>query len=243
MSQVPRIYFEGILSLGIRFHLEGRETHHLVHVLRIKRGQTVLVFTNQKKEFLARVETVFKDYVELQVIEVTEKYEKPWKSILVQAVPKSQKMDWIIEKATELGVDEVYPVITRYVVKREARIERWQKIAQAASKQSHRIDIPLIHPLQEWTEFLKKSKNFDLSLIASLNPSPRQRIDQALQAFPKPKSVILAIGPEGDFALDEVEEAKKSGWTLIDLGPLILRTETAAIVGLAILNHELGKDA
>src|SRR5574341_1300144 len=201
MSQIPRIYFEGMLSSGVQFRLEGPEAHHLIHVLRIEQGESVVVFTNQKKEFLTQVEKIFKDSVELKVVEIRESYERPWKSILVQAVPKSQKMDWIVEKATEMGINEIYPVMTHHVVKKAARIDRWQKIALAASKQSHRIDIPLVHPVQEWSAFLKRSKDFDLALMASLCPLARQRLDQVVEAASKVNSVALAIGPEGDFTL------------------------------------------
>jgi 16S rRNA (uracil1498-N3)-methyltransferase len=241
MSQIPRVYFEGDLSTGARFYLKNTEAHHLIHVLRVKRGQTVCVFTDQKKEFSAQVQAVLKDSVELQVMEIMGHHEKSWKSVLVQAIPKSQKIDWIIEKATELGVDEVYPVITRYVVKTTVRVDRLQKIAQAASQQSHRLTIPFIHPPEEWAEFLKKSKNFDLAVIACLSPMSRQSIDQALQSSSGAKTIALAIGPEGDFSSDEIKAAVKFGWIPIDLGSFILRTETAAIASLAILNHELRK--
>jgi len=227
--------------VGDQFSLEGDDAHHLIHVLRIKEGEVALVFTDQGNEFLAKVEKVESSSLKLRIREVKSSFEKSWKVVLVQAIPKSQKMDWIVEKATELGVNEIYPVVTRRVVKKTTRIERWQKIALAASKQSQRLSIPLIHPVQEWKDFLQTPENFDLSLMASLSALTRQTLDQAVQKVAKINSVALAIGPEGDFAPDEVKEAVRLGWILIDLGPLTLRTETAAVVGLAVLDHELRK--
>jgi 16S rRNA (uracil1498-N3)-methyltransferase len=241
MRQFPRVYFEGALSVGDQFSLEGDEAHHLIHVLRIKEGEIASVFTDQGNEFLAHVEKVESNSLKLSIHEAKSSFEKSYKVVLVQAIPKSQKMDWIIEKATELGVDEIYPVITHLVVKKTTRIERWQKIALAASKQSQRLSVPRIHPVLAWKDFLQTLKSFDLPLMASLSSLTRQTLDQAVQKAAKINSVALAIGPEGDFAPHEVKEAVRLGWVLIDLGPLTLRTETAAVVGLAVLDHELRK--
>jgi 16S rRNA (uracil1498-N3)-methyltransferase len=234
MSQYPRVYFEGALSVGDPFSLEGDDAHHLIHVLRIKEGEVALVFTNQGNEFLAQVEKVEASSLKLRIREAKSSLERSYKIVLVQAIPKSQK-------TTELGVNEIYPVITRHVVKKTTRIERWQKIALAASKQSQRLSVPRIHPVQEWKDFLQTPESFDLSLMASLSSLTRQTLDHAVQKASKINSVALAIGPEGDFAPDEIKEAVSLGWVLIDLGPLILRTETAAVVGLAVLDHELRK--
>lgn len=241
MAQIHRFYYEAPLVLGQCFELRGSEADHLVNVLRIHVGESVRVFTNQSVEFEATVLEILKNGVRLRVQEEKKVGQKLWHIVLVQAIPKSQRMDWIVEKATELGVDEIYPVITERVVKKTERIDRWQKIALSASKQCFRSELPVIHPVCLWEEFLKEPHSFDLAMIATLSASTRKTLHEAISQSTRPEKIALAIGPEGDFTSFEIHQAFEKQWVAIDLGPLVLRVETASMAGLAVLQHELRK--
>lgn len=241
MSRLPRVFCSEPASIGQTLVLQDAQAHHLINVLRLCLNDRVCLFTNEK-EFAAKVSQIEKDKIYLSILEEGKVNQStPWKLSLAQAIPKSQKMDWIVEKATELGVAAIYPLWTEHVVKKTERLDRWQKIALSASQQSGRLDVPKIWPVQDGSEFLAHSREFDLKLIASLADFPRQSLDVVIQEARSCACVILAIGPEGDFSSTEVKEALDQGWKAVNLGPLVLRSETAAIAGLAILNHELRK--
>lgn len=206
-------------------------------------GDSITLFTGENCDYSARVTRILENEVEVRILEVKEVYHKLWRTILAQAIPKSQKMDWIVEKATELGVDEIWPLLTSRVVKKSSGIERWQRIAESAAMQSGRGIVPIVHPVISWNEFLEVSKNFSSLLIATVQGKDRLRLDQAAQNIGTNDSIALAIGPEGDFSDEEVRGAVESGWKAVDLGPLVLRSETAAIAGLAVLEHEMRKKA
>ncbi|MBI1871648.1 MAG: 16S rRNA (uracil(1498)-N(3))-methyltransferase [Chlamydiae bacterium] len=236
-----RIYIKKEIEVSQELILEGEEAHHLLHVVRVKPLNQLILFTPQAREFLAQVKEISKKDLILQVLKERQIFEKPYKMILAQAIPKSQKMDWIVEKASEIGVDEIFPLFTERVVKKTIRIDRWQKIAIAACQQCRRVNIPQVHSVQTWDEFILKTKEFDLALIPTLGRTDRQTMDGVVDQGNKFKNVVIAIGPEGDFSPSEVEKAIALGWIPIDLGPMTLRSETAAITSLAILDHELRK--
>jgi 16S rRNA (uracil1498-N3)-methyltransferase len=240
MSAYPRMYYSGHLESSSVFELQAEEAHHLLHVLRVKEGDLVIVFTGEK-EFLAAAEKVFKDHLQLRVMEERTRPEKRYKIELIQAIPKSQKMDWVVEKATELGADVIYPVWTQRVVKKTERIDRWQKIALSAAKQCGRLSVPHISPVLSWPEFLKIQAPLSLSLIATLSDAPKKFLDEWLKDAEPFRAVRVAIGPEGDFTPSEVQAALNLNWKVADLGEWVLRSETAALAALSVLNHELGK--
>ena len=240
MPTYPRVYYPGHLESSSVFELQSEEAHHLLHVLRVKKGDFVIVFTGEK-EFLALAEKVFKDHLQLRVIETRSRPEKCHKIELIQAIPKSQKMDWVVEKATELGADVIYPVWTERVVKKAERNERWQKIALSAAKQCGRLSVPHISPVMSWREFLQIDSKSSLSLIATLSDAPKRFLDEWLKDIGPVQTVRVAIGPEGDFTPSEVQAALNLGWKVTDLGDWVLRSETAALTSLSIINHELSK--
>jgi len=240
MSAYPRIYYPGRLEVSSVFELRAEEAHHLLHVLRVKEGDFVIAFTGGK-EFLAATEKVSKDRLQLRVVEERSRREKSHKIELIQAIPKSQKMDWVVEKATELGADAIYPVLTERVVKKTERIDRWQKIALSAAEQCGRLSVPHIFEVMSWGDLLRIQGPPSLSLIATLNDAPKKFLDEQLKDLGRIQTLRMAIGPEGDFTPSEVEAALNQGWKAADLGEWVLRSETAALAALAILNHELNK--
>jgi 16S rRNA (uracil1498-N3)-methyltransferase len=229
--------------------LRGAEAHHASHVLRLRRGEPVAVLNGVGGEFLCEVRECHRDMVELHTQEKREIAPLPYKITLLQAVPKGKIIEAIIQKATELGVSRIVPLLSERVATRlddddaESKAEKWQHVAIEAIKQCGSAWLPIVEKPATPAEFLARGEHFDLPLIASLQPGsrhPRGYFD----AFQKernraPESVCIWVGPEGDFTRDEVVAAENAGAKPVTLGRLVLRSETAAIYCLSFLNYEL----
>jgi len=185
-----------------------------------------------------------------EIMETTSKQKESAISIrLVQAVPKGPKLDFIIQKTTELGINAITPVISERSVVRiekeraEEKLRRWKKIAIEAAQQSNRLDVPDIAPPVPFHDYMASFKKGDLNLLL-YEGEKRTGIKEVLTAVQEAKSeiktIILLIGPEGGFSHEEVEMAVEAGFTPVSLGDLILRTETAPIAALSILRYEFG---
>ena len=161
---------------------------------------------------------------------------------LAQGLPKSDKMDFIVQKATELGVASIVPVITeRTIVKvkdEEKRVSRWQKIAREAAMQSNRPDIPAIDDIISFKDFLRTLNSEPGTLLLLPWEEGTEPIKNVLRNNSGVKNLLVLIGPEGGFSTKEAEAAKEIGFHLVSLGPNILRTETAALAVLAMIGYE-----
>jgi 16S rRNA (uracil1498-N3)-methyltransferase len=161
---------------------------------------------------------------------------------LGQGLPKSDKMDFIVQKATELGVSEIIPLVTeRTIVKvkdEEKRITRWQKIAKEAAMQSNRMDIPTVGSITSFHNFIMTLDPGPLTLKLFPWEEGTLPIKDVLRAHADVKKIIVLIGPEGGFSTSEAETAKARGFHLVSLGPNILRTETAAVATLSMILYE-----
>ncbi|MGA2138034.1 MAG: 16S rRNA (uracil(1498)-N(3))-methyltransferase [Verrucomicrobiia bacterium] len=221
--------------------LSAEEAHHALHVLRLKVGDTLNVFDGRGHEAQARIAEITKDSVRLTILQHSNTPPLPCRITLAQAIPK-KSMDLIVQKATELGVTSIVPLVSeRSVVKLDEdskRIERWHEIALEACKQCGNNWLPEIQPPRKSREFLNSPGQFDLKLIASLQPDSKP-LKKILGESTAPKSVLILIGPEGDFTPAELGLAKSAGCLPLSLGPLVLRADTAAIYTLSILHHEL----
>ena len=162
---------------------------------------------------------------------------------LIQAIPKKDKMDYIVEKATELGVERIIPVVTARTIpdwsepKKSAESERWRKISLETAKQCGRVDIPEIGSIVGMEEAIKYiGPVYDLKLIAALSDKA-VRLKDALKSCHAGK-VAVAIGPEGDFTPEEVALSEKNGFKVVDLGPRVLKSDTAGLAALAAINYE-----
>lgn len=218
--------------------LSADEWHHATHVLRVKPGDTVNVFDGRGHEAQARVG----EAGNLTILQQSTTPPLPCRITLAQAIPK-KNMDWIVQKATELGVTGIVPLISERTVKRpDSAPERWREVALEACKQSGNNWFPEIREPLPAREFLRAPGPFDLKLIASLQPDS-QPLKQILAESPIRRlanaSVLILIGPEGDFTPAELAAAKSAGCLPLSLGPLVLRAETAALYALSILHHEL----
>jgi 16S rRNA (uracil1498-N3)-methyltransferase len=221
--------------------LSAEEAHHALNVLRLKVGDAVNVFDGRGHAAECSIAEISKDTVRLKTLTQSTASALPCRVTLVQAIPK-KSMDLIVQKATELGVATIVPLVSdRSVVKLNEdskRVERWREIALEACKQCGNNWLPEIQPPRKAHEFLNSPGTFDLKLIASLQPDAKP-LKKILGESSNPKSVLILIGPEGDFTSAELGLAKSAGCLPLSLGPLVLRAETAAIYALSILHHEL----
>ena len=220
------------------------ERHHLLNVLRSTSGDDVQIFDGGGNSYVARLE----DTESLPAIASIHDHQFhppiPPHITLFQAIPKSDKMDLIVQKTTEIGVDEIVPMTCqRSIPKRggnaqQKRQDRWVRIAIEASKQCGRPRFPKLLPQRTIGECLEQAKNCDLSLLLWENEVERE-IKSVLRDHYEVKSVGLIIGPEGGFSDAEVREAIDNACIPVTFGGNTLRTETAAIVAVAIAVYEL----
>lgn len=216
----------------------GEDVSHISKVLRMTSGQSIIVCDGEGNDYDAIITSVSKTEI---VAEIIGKYvcdaEPCVDVILYQALPKQGKMEYIIQKNTELGIKRIVPVYTkRCVVKPSDKTERWSKVAESAAKQCGRGIIPEVLPTISFDEAIKQMKECDLALM----PYECEE-DTSLKSVLKSaeyKTVSILIGPEGGFDLKEVEVARDAGIRTVTLGKRILRTETAASAVLPVIMYE-----
>jgi 16S rRNA (uracil1498-N3)-methyltransferase len=219
--------------------LEGDEAKHLSQVLRIQSGATVTVFDGLGNHAEARVLSVSKQRVEL-MLELAENTPTPLPDItLAQAIPKGKNMDWIVQKAVELGVSRIQPLVTRHTIVSpgEDKAEKWRRTALEACKQCGQFTIPIIEDPLTFAEWLATRPPADLEIIASLADTPRN-FRETLQSLPHLESVTIAVGPEGDFSPEETTAALAAGFIPVTLGDLVLRVETATMFCLSSIRFQ-----
>ena len=217
------------------------EVHHIRDVLRLKAGEAIIIFDEQGNEYRARIKSLSYKEVGVKVeVKVKVKPDKRIKITVACAIPKKSKMDDIIDKLTQLGVDKIIPLLTERVIvkldkrKEALRLTRWRKIALNSAKQSQRKQLPVIDSIRNIQEVLAKdAEDFDLKLIPTL-AGKRKRLKE-IMVKSRPKNILILISPEGDFTPREVELAKSSGCIPVSLGDLVLRVETAAVVAASFL--------
>ncbi len=252
---IPPECIKGNLALIV-----GREAHHILDVMRLKKQDRITAFDGTGKLYEGKILDTTNKKVKVQIEHVVQDSQKTDLEItLAQGLPKKNKMDYIIEKCTELGIDLIMPTqTTRTIVKLDrvrfaSRKLRWQKVAREAAKQCGRTTIPQVQGLSPWPTVLSALSDFDLKLLFSLVSLGKQtqRLKDVLRAYnksPSPaaagegskaKKIILLIGPEGDFTPEEVRGALNAGCIAVSLGKNILKSDTAAISALAMINYEL----
>jgi 16S rRNA (uracil1498-N3)-methyltransferase len=224
--------------------LPASESHHALDVLRLKPDERIVVFDGEGAEATAQIAAVEGKSAKLRIQQKSTSPPLPCALTLAQAVPKGKNMDIIIQKAVELGAARIAPLLSdRTVVQLSGseatrKRDKWCDIAIEACKQCGQNRLPEISLPESPAAFLDRSEPSDLMLIASLQPDAR-RLKDVLAEQPSPRSVCVLVGPEGDFTPAELALAKSRGCHPITLGPIILRTETAALYCLSVLAHEL----
>ncbi len=239
--------------------IKGDEARHIAQVLRLKERDKIKVFTGKGKEYLTEIIQASKKEVIGKILKESKlDTEPPIEITLVQGLPKSDKMDLIVQKATELGVKRIIPVITQRTVvklneeKVRARRNRWQRIALEAAKQSGRAIIPEVDAITTFVQSLSNISEENLNLIPweEEETTSLKEVLKSITDHSAPEGRDLAsggrlpitvfIGPEGGFTSEEVEAAKEKGAVPVSLGPRLLRTETAGLITLAMILYELG---
>ena len=226
--------------------LDEAETHHAIDVLRMNPGDKAVVFNGRGVEATVEVAAITRKTVTLRKLLQSKSAPIGCQITLAQAVPKGKAMDLIVQKAVELGVAAISPLISeRTVIQVEEddaarKQQKWQTVAIEAAKQCGQNWLPKVDLPLSPKEFFAQSAPFDLMLISSLQPDAMHLKKLLAETAGKaPRSVLVLIGPEGDFTPAEIGLAKSHGCRPLTLGPIVLRTETAAIYCLSILSYEL----
>ena len=225
--------------------VEGEEVKHIRKVLRLKEGDEITVFDGLGKEFKG---TIAKEGLSSVVIRIenvsSSKEDSPLEVTLAQSLLKGEKMDYLIQKATELGVKDIIPFLSSRSVpfleksKRLKRHDRWERIAVEASKQCGRAILPKIEPVQDYSEMLRAAAPNALRLI--LWEREGMKLKEILGRSKERTKIFFVIGPEGGFSQGEIEEGERAGFVPVTLGKRILRAETASLCFLSILQYEQG---
>ena len=238
--RIPRFYEPSDLSTGQTHALSEAVTQHVSRVLRMKAGDQITLFNGQGSEFLCTLARVDKRHVDVDIISQTSlPRSSPLKIHIGQAISRGERMDYAIQKATELGMSCMTPLFTERCEvrlnneRRDKRTQHWQQIAISACEQSLRNELPLIQPIQPLQDWIYDVEA-DLKLVL------HHHTEQPLGDFPRPSSIALLIGPEGGLSEAEVTAALNAGFKPVAFGPRVMRTETAPVAAQAVLQYLWG---
>jgi 16S rRNA (uracil1498-N3)-methyltransferase len=233
--KTPRCYTSNALQEGRSIELETTSSHHLVNVLRMRAGQEIILFNGQGGEFTARIEEAGKKTLRVQIVDFHEvDRESPLAVTLAQGISRGQKMDFTLQKAVELGVHRIVPVLNERTTlrlrgeRRAKKHDHWQHIIVAACEQCGRNRLPEVLPAIGLDDWLARDAN---AMKLVLDPTATQR----LAGMPDPgRALTLLIGSEGGLSVEEIDRAVACGYRRVGLGVRILRTETAAVAALGV---------
>ncbi|MFN3466311.1 MAG: 16S rRNA (uracil(1498)-N(3))-methyltransferase [Candidatus Brocadiales bacterium] len=225
--------------------VEGDEAHHMLHVLRLRPGQRVYLFDGRGTEATGRILETLKGRARLEIEESAQiSREARVAMTLAFSIPKGQRAEVLVEKACELGVRRLVPIgCQRSVVKLRQegsrRLEKWRRIAIEASKQCGRTRITEVEEMTPFPALLEETGRYELALLASPGPGARP-LPEVIGEHPEVKTLLCITGPEGGFAEEEIKGAKRAGCLEVGMGPRILRTETASIALVSMLQFAYG---
>ncbi len=229
-----------------QIYIEGSDVNHMKNVLRMKLGEEFHVSDGNNRKYRCAVEEFGEEEVRASIIEELEcDTELPSKLYLFQGLPKNDKMEWIVQKAVELGAWEIIPVATKRAVvkldekKAAKKVERWNSISESGAKQSKRSVIPKVTQVMSYKEALAYANELDVVMIPYELAEGMEDTKAYIRAIRPGQSVGIFIGPEGGFEQEEVELAVQMGAKPVTLGKRILRTETAGLTILSVLMYHL----
>ena len=231
---------------GSLIYIDGQEARHILNVMRLRENDKVVVFDGTGKEYTGFIKKTKPKSLTVEIITTrAPRIDTIPEITLAQAIPKKEKMDYRIEKATELGVHTIIPLVTeRTIVRFEndkaiERIARWKKIVVATAKQCGRADVPQIKDVRKFYNVIDSVNKFDMALMACLSEDTIA-FKEAIPDF-KTGKIIVFIGPEGDFTPDEILMARDTSCKLISLGSRTLKSDTAGLFILSVLNYEFSR--
>ncbi len=237
--QIPRIYSTTPITPGALLQLDDASRRHVVQVLRMRASAPLILFDGRGGELPATIQTIEKRSVTVQVGERVEiDCESPLEIHLFQGVSKGERMDYVIQKATECGVSAITPLLCERTVVRldpkrmEKKMDHWQKVAISACEQCGRNRVPPIHPPLSWSAFLSSGKAGDGFV---LDAASERKLSDFQLSKPNGGRIGIITGPEGGLTLQEINSAVESGYQGVQMGPRILRTETASVVAITIM--------
>ena len=241
-----QVFYPGVLTEAIA--ITGGDAHHLARVMRAQIGDVITVVDAAGQAAEMAVTALTRDVVHLRMQRVLPAETEGREVILVQALLKGEKMDFVVQKAAELGAVCVCPIVTEHVVvrydakKAAAKVARWQKIADEAAKQCGRSKLMPVAPIRPLADLLGDARIFDpadTAIVFCYEQEHRQSVRTALQTI-KARRVVIFVGAEGGFSPAEADMICAAGGQPVSLGRLILRAETAALTALAVTQYELG---
>ncbi len=243
--RIPRIYQSIPLKVGESIKLDAQAVTHVVRVLRLKQDDHVVVFNGDGGEYSGVISEVTKRDVHIKLLQHDKPdNESPLHIGLIQGVSRGERMDYTLQKAVELGVKDIYPVFTEFTSvhlnseRREKKTQHWQGVVNSACEQSGRNTIPNVYESLSLYNCLDKiaGENYDLCMVLN------HRSSQSMAALnvDKPGRVILVAGPEGGLSETEIDELERRNYLSVNLGPRVLRTETAALAAISILQSLWG---
>lgn len=221
-------YAENIVMPNFTF--EQEESKHIKKVLRLKKGDKILLTDGLGYFYEAEIED---DSTKLCQVKILKKeFQAKHKYDLHVAIAPTKNIDrfeWFLEKATEIGIDEITPLVTKNSERKQIKYERLKKVVEAAMKQSYKAHHPILNPLIDFEDFIKKDFSYDIQCMAHCYSGEKQGLKQLLKSE---QSVLIMIGPEGDFSIEEVEKASAKNIIPLSLGAYRLRTETAGVASV-----------
>ncbi len=242
MARLRRFYIDENLEKERTLKLPEKLRNHLVNVLRLKNNSSIRLFGPDGREFISKLIVDKKGAYALPVQEISKSVENHLKIILCQALPKLNKMDFIVQKSTEVGINKIIPFFSSRTIFKgtnlESKLQRWQRIARESARQCERNDLPVIESPKKFEEIINNNYGGMLKLV--LTPDSAANLKEILKSRFNPDGIVILIGPEGGFEPQEIELAKNSGFIPVKLWENILRTETAGIITSGIIRYEWG---
>lgn len=242
---IPRIYLPRPVDVGEMSALREEDQKYIKSVLRLKKHDHLVVFDGCGHEYQAVIHQVQHDRTIVQILKKYHPQVRPVQITLAQAIPKAGKMDFIVQKATELGVDRIVPFQSVRSVSRLTSDQcvhkalRWRKVAIEASRQCGRADVPVIDACADFQEMLK-SGSVGGERIIFWEEETRFGIRDVFRRARDTKEFFIVIGPEGGFSMEEIEWARQAGFQCASIGRQILRVETAVVAIMSIIQYERG---
>ena len=244
---MPRFFVEESQIKDHIIEVTGQDVRHIRDVLRLQEEAVIEICNGQGMDYQVAITHIGQDLIKTKVLEQSfSKAEPETKITLFQSLVKGDKFEWVIQKAIEIGVQQIVPMQTTYCVskmdkskKSKTKVKRWNKIAQSAAKQSGRGIIPQVANPVSFKEALELSKEMDFACIA-YEKEDRTNLKSYIEGS-RGKKISVLIGPEGGFSKEEIDQAQEAHVQAITLGPRILRSETASIVLVSNILYELGE--